>query len=204
MKLQASGTYLIKASAASGDFILLKAILIRSPFSSMISPPIRQRSPGPRGFKLKQTMAAGKETNRYPFRTTNADTREDIAPPDKNFPHWFSFGLSRHRRRRGVHPLSDHIQKDNMGVAGRRSHCLHHAANNGRPVNGRRTRHPDKPSVTSRPQLTVLRSVTETLQLIKTRIERVVRQIKGRTFWLDIKIIIMATASSLRLNQNAY
>ncbi|MBO7317226.1 MAG: exopolysaccharide biosynthesis polyprenyl glycosylphosphotransferase, partial [Bacteroidales bacterium] len=165
---------------------------------------VKVSSPGPVFFKQKRTGLRGKDFYCYKFRTMRVNDKSDEQQATKNDPRKTKVGDFLRKTNIDELPQFWNVFKGDMSVVGPRPHMIKHTEDYSKLIDTYMLRHLVKPGITGWAQVNGYRGETKELWQMAKRVQYDVWYIENWDFFLDLKIIYLTIANTLRGEKNAY
>lgn len=165
---------------------------------------VKTSSPGPVFFKQKRTGLRGKEFYCYKFRTMRVNDKSDQQQATKDDPRKTKVGDFLRKTNIDELPQFWNVFKGDMSVVGPRPHMIKHTEDYSKLIDTYMLRHLVKPGITGWAQVNGYRGETKELWQMAKRVQYDVWYIENWDFFLDLKIIYLTIANTLRGEKNAY
>ena len=187
------------------DILFSGAFLIFFPLILIpVAIAVKISSPGPIFFKQKRTGLRGKDFYCYKFRTMRVNDKSDEQQATKNDPRKTKVGDFLRKTNIDELPQFWNVFKGDMSVVGPRPHMIKHTEDYSKLIDTYMLRHLVKPGITGWAQVNGYRGETKELWQMAKRVQYDVWYIENWDFFLDLKIIYLTIANTLRGEKNAY
>lgn len=176
------------------DRLLASLILILiAPLMLMIALLIKLDSPGPVLFRQKRHGWNGEEIVVLKFRTMRAHNERTgrVTQATRNDSRVTRFGQLLRRTSLDELPQFLNVLMGTMSIVGPRPHAVEHNEIYKKLVSGYVLRHKVKPGITGWAQIHGYRGETETLEMMRRRIEFDLYYIEHWSIWLDLTIVAL-------------
>lgn len=178
------------------DLVLASVILSATlPLFVLIGIGIKATSQGPIFFRQRRYGLDGREFVVYKFRTMRVtEDGENVRQATPNDPRVTRFGAFLRRRSLDELPQFINVLQGRMSVVGPRPHAVAHNEQYRKLIKGYMVRHKATPGITGLAQVNGLRGETETVEVMKARVECDLNYLRSWSLGLDFKIILKTIA----------
>lgn len=188
--------------------IAVIAVVVLSPLMALIALAIRLDSPGAILFRQPRAGFNGKTFELWKFRSmfTEATDLHASVQTSRGDPRVTRVGRFLRRSSLDELPQFFNVLQGTMSVVGPRPHALS-TRTLGRDlddlVDYYASRHRVRPGITGWAQIHGLRGELDTIEKLRKRVDFDIEYIDRWSFWLDLRIVLMTAAMTLR-DANAY
>lgn len=182
------------------------ALLIVSPLMLLVALGVRFTSPGPVFFRQLRHGWEGEEIRVWKFRSMYVQPDDDSKPyrqARRDDPRVTPFGRILRKTSLDELPQLFNVVTGSMSLVGPRPHPIAMNTAYEKLVPGYLLRHRVKPGITGWAQVNGLRGETETIELIKQRIEYDLYYIRNWSVWFDLAILLLTPFKGL-VSSRAY
>jgi putative colanic acid biosynthesis UDP-glucose lipid carrier transferase len=190
------------AKAVEDKVVASLALLIAAPILAACAVAIRLDSPGPVLFRQKRYGYNNQVFTVFKFRTMHVQSGA-VIQARRNDPRVTRVGRFLRRTSLDELPQLFNVLNGTMSVVGPRPHAVEHQTYYQHIVDQYRSRHRMKPGITGLAQIKGYRGETQTLELMRKRVEYDIAYIENWSILLDLWIIAATPFACLRGN-NAY
>jgi Undecaprenyl-phosphate glucose phosphotransferase len=199
-------TGLNRVVKALEDRLLASIILfVASPLMLLIAFAIKVDSPGPVIFRQKRHGWNGEEITVFKFRTmvVHGEGPGHVTQARRHDPRLTRLGRLLRRTSLDEMPQFFNVLMGTMSVVGPRPHAIEHNLYYQELVGGYILRHKVKPGITGWAQVSGFRGETETLEMMRQRVEYDLYYIEHWSIWFDLVIVLLTLVRGF-LSQRAY
>lgn len=165
---------------------------------------IKTTTRGPIIFKQKRTGQQGKEFFIYKFRTMEKNDEADFIQATSNDCRTTKVGNFLRKTSIDEIPQFINVFLGDMSLVGPRPHMIKHTEEYSQLVPDFSVRQWVKPGITGWAQVTGLRGEIKSTEHITRRVQADIWYIEHWSFLLDLRILFMTVANTLRGDEEAY
>jgi len=186
-------------------FICVPLLIFIAPLLVVLALVIKLESPGPILFMQRRAGYMGKTFAILKFRSMNVlEDGEAVKQVCRNDERVTSLGRWLRRTSLDELPQLWNVVMGHMSLVGPRPHALAHDTFYGAHIDNYDVRHHVKPGITGWAQVNGLRGATESLDVMRERVQYDLSYARNASLWFDMRILAQ-TAWVLSLGQgNAY
>ena len=180
-------------------------LLLIFPILLIIALSVKLTSPGPVIFKQRRYGLDGNEILVYKFRSmTVCEDGGEVVQATKNDQRVTKLGAFLRKSSLDELPQFVNVLQGRMSVVGPRPHAVSHNEMYRKLIKGYMIRHKVKPGITGWAQVNGLRGETETLDMMKARIDYDLDYLRNWSPKLDMYIVIKTVLVVFKGEKNAY
>lgn len=183
-----------------GGFVLILA----APIMAVVAIAIKLDSPGPVLFRQKRYGYNNEIFTCFKFRSMRVDAeKQPLRQATRNDPRITRVGGFLRRTSLDELPQILNVMNGTMSLVGPRPHAVEHQTYYQQLVDEYRCRHRMKPGITGWAQIHGFRGETQTLELMRQRVQYDLEYIENWSLALDLRILISTPFACMR-GTNAY
>ena len=164
---------------------------------------IKLDSPGPVFFRQRRSGYLNQPFSMLKFRTMTVNDASDTAQATRGDARVTRVGRWLRRTSLDEFPQFWNAFVGEMSVVGPRPHMLRHTEEYARLIEVYLVRHKVKPGITGWAQVNGLRGPTETVDLMRRRVQADVWYLQNWSIWLDLRVIAQTVYNAVRGEENA-
>ena len=164
---------------------------------------IKLDSPGPVFFRQRRSGYLNQPFSMLKFRTMTVNAACDTAQAQRGDARVTRVGRWLRRTSLDEFPQFWNAFAGDMSVVGPRPHMLRHTEQYARLIETYLVRHKVKPGITGWAQVNGLRGPTETVDLMRRRVQADVWYLQNWSIWLDLRIVAQTVYNAVRGEENA-
>ncbi|MCX8501057.1 MAG: exopolysaccharide biosynthesis polyprenyl glycosylphosphotransferase, partial [Alphaproteobacteria bacterium] len=188
------------------DKILGGLILVLvAPLLLLIGLLVKLDSQGPVLFRQKRYGFNNNEITIYKFRTMyqNGETNPTVPQAKRNDPRVTRLGWFLRKSSLDELPQLINVLQGEMSLVGPRPHAVEHNQHYGQIMDGYLGRHRVKPGITGWAQVNGLRGETNSLEMMRLRVQYDLYYIDHWSIYFDVKILVLTVLFGF-FHKNAY
>lgn len=197
------------AKALEDRFLAAFMLLALTPVLLLIAMAVRMTSPGPVFFRQKRYGFNNNEFTVLKFRTMRNDPESknteagQVRQATRNDPRITRLGAFLRRTSLDELPQLLNVLRGEMSLVGPRPHAVAHNEEYSTVINEYLSRHRMKPGITGWAQVNGFRGETQTLDLMRQRVQFDLYYIENWSVLFDFRILLMTLFVGF-INRNAY
>lgn len=185
-------------------FALLVVVLLLSWLIPLVALIIKMESKGPALFKQLRTGKDNQPFFCFKFRSMQVNDEAHHKQACKGDARITRVGAFIRKTNIDELPQFFNVLRGEMSIVGPRPHMLKHTEQYSQVVSGFMQRHTVTPGITGLAQVRGFRGETKETIAMAKRVKFDIWYIKNRSFWLDVKIVVMTMVQAVKGHDNAF